>query len=178
MIIKKVIIDGKELHVQVTKEEAIKALKNEENLIFTSEEEKQALYESLNDQSEESTKTTHPNYRKIIHMLPFLDSEALHDLYQKIIDNDEQVKGISVHALLPFLEDEDVDQLFLKAAKDKSLGIDPVSVAPFVSDKALSDVVEAYVNGEATLVDVDRLYPFLDKEDFKKLFDFYLKQSK
>jgi hypothetical protein len=45
-----------------------------------------------------------------------------------------------------------------------------VSLAPFVSDEALSKLVDRYLAGEFPDLNLDNLYPFLNAKDIKRLF--------
>ena len=48
MILRKVIIDGKEMFIPISKEEALQLYKDEE-LIFSSDDEKEAFYDEVED---------------------------------------------------------------------------------------------------------------------------------
>ncbi|NCD07747.1 MAG: hypothetical protein EOL97_16685, partial [Spirochaetia bacterium] len=118
MILKKMIVNEQEIHVQISMEEAKKAYLNQETLIFTDENEKQTLLKSLETPKEE-TKSEEPKQRsrmhKLMQMLPFMDSETIHELLEKILANDESLQDINIMAVLPFLEKEQATSLFKKA---------------------------------------------------------------
>ena len=52
-----------------------------------------------------------------------------------------------------------------------------IEMANFVSEDCLSILVDEYINGKFSNLDIDKLYPFLDGEDVKKLFYFELKKK-
>jgi hypothetical protein len=126
-------------------------------------------------------------------MLPFLEEEELDALAKKIIDSpDKNYKGITIQNILPFLEDETIDvllkdavsknedyhqylpfasdevidEMFLVAAKN---GQPYSSFLPFVSDECLSKLIDEYIHGTFE-IDIDKLYPFLEDDDIRKLF--------
>ena len=51
MILRKMVVDGQEIHVQISKEEAKTRYLNQEPLVFTDEAEKQAFLEDLDRKS-------------------------------------------------------------------------------------------------------------------------------
>lgn len=109
---------------------------------------------------------------KLVKILPFMDEEDIHEIVQKIIENDKKFKDVDLVAIMPFVSKEDADTLFLnKLNNDDSISIELVH---FVSSECLSKLVDAYIEGKYENLDVDALYPFLDKEDVKKLFYFEL----
>jgi hypothetical protein len=87
-----------------------------------------------------------------------------------------EFKNVNVVAIMPFLEEEDCDKIFLKKLQDN----DDVTIEliNFVSEECLSYLVDAYINGKFPNLNVDKLYPFLDGDDVKKLFYFELRKAK
>lgn len=210
MILRKKIVDGKEIFTEISKEEA-KKLYNKETLIFTTEDEEddfidemegydedeldeedvkteKTLYENLdNFFSNLGTKientvngitnkfgTKNKKANKISEILPYLDEEELHTLVEKILDNDEEFKDISLKEVLPFLSEEDCDKLFVKSLMEENGKIKSQQIIPYVSVRCLDKVVDMYVNGEIKINNVNMLYPFLSKKSIKKLFDFII----
>jgi hypothetical protein len=114
---------------------------------------------------------------KLLSILPFMEREDIHSLAVKLASgDDESFKNISLVTLMPFLSQEDCDMLFLKTLNLKK-DINYIALAPFVSSKVLSHVVDKYINGEITLKHIEGLYPFLDKDDIRRLFAFLSKQQ-
>ena len=52
-----------------------------------------------------------------------------------------------------------------------------VTLAPFVSKKCLSEIVDEYVNGNYQHVEMSMLYPFLDKKDVKRVFNYMIQKK-
>ena len=113
---------------------------------------------------------------RLVKILPFMDEEDVHEIVDKILLDDPDFKGVNVVAIMPFLDDEDCDKIFLKnLQEDDDVALELIN---FVSEECLSYLVDAYINGKYPDLDVDKLYPFLDGDDVKKLFYFELKKSK
>lgn len=129
-------------------------------------------------------------------MIPFLEDEELEELANKIIESEtKEFKGVTINDLLPFLDydyigkivksldisdarvtsylpfmdDNDIDELVLKAAKISPLPSSFYSMLPFASDECLDEVVKLIDLNESE-VDIDKLYPFLSDEGIKTLF--------
>jgi hypothetical protein len=113
---------------------------------------------------------------KLVKILPFMDEEDIHEIVDKILADDPEFKNVNVVAIMPFLEEEDCDKIFLKKLQDN----DDVTIEliNFVSEECLSYLVDAYINGKFPNLNVDKLYPFLDGDDVKKLFYFELRKAK
>ena len=233
MIMKQVIIDGKEMYVPINKEEAKEEVKKGAKLIFTDEDEKDDFYEEIEDEQEDDDDDESENFNKryihisqdaqkmaqdisnnvttivnnalssasnavkghtkyhsrnhnngdkaklskLLSVIPFMDDDDIHELLQKILKGDESLKDIEIEALLPFLSEEDCDALFLKALEDGNSNYHPGSVAPFVSEKCLSILVDKYIAGEITLDNIDSLYPFMSSKDVKRVFKHIISQK-
>src|SRR5574344_2123927 len=144
MIMKKVIIDGKEVYEVISKEEAKERMKKSEKLVFTDEDEEDELEDEIDeedeeeeeedededDEDEEKNKTSAFNYsdkiNKVIKnafngfgninvnigskksnnlaaLVPFMSKEDLHELIEKILNDDQSLGDVNVYCLLPFL---------------------------------------------------------------------------
>ena len=113
---------------------------------------------------------------KLVKILPFMDEEDIHEIVDKILNDDPDFKGVNVVAIMPFLDDEDCDKIFLKKLQeDDEVALELIN---FVSQDCLTYLVDAYINGKYPSLDVDKLYPFLDGDDVKKLFYFELRKTK
>lgn len=168
MILKKMLVNGQEIHVQLNKEEAKKAYLNQESLVFTDEEEKQEFIESFKNEQEEPKPKS--KMHKLIQLLPFMDSETIHDLVEKILANDGSLNDLNIVAVLPFLEKEQATALFKKALAGGHPKLNPMAIAPFVEDESLSFIVDEYIAGNISEDQLDGLYPFLSESDLKRLF--------
>ena len=112
---------------------------------------------------------------RLVKILPFMDEEDVHEIVDKILLDDPDFKGVNVVAIMPFLDDEDCDKIFLKKLQeDDDVALELIN---FVSEECLSYLVDAYINGKYPNLNVDKLYPFLDGDDVKKLFYYELRKK-
>jgi hypothetical protein len=98
-------------------------------------------------------------------MLPFLEEEQLEELAQKIEENNGEYKELRLETLLPFLDDDYVNQLFLSRIQQ---GKPAHTLAPFVSDKVMDKMVDDCIEGRLS-TDLSKLLPFLDEDTIGKL---------
>ena len=124
----------------------------------------------------EDTPSSRCTTDKLVKILPYMKEEDIHDIARRIVNGDEEFKDIDYAAIMPFMNDEDCDALFMKTLRDG----DTISIkmVHFVSEDCLSALVEAYIDGRYPSLDVDSLYPFLNSEDVKKLFYYELRKKK
>lgn len=104
----------------------------------------------------------------LLPLLPFLSDEDLALISQKITAKGHPFGHISLDHLLPFMDDDAVDQAFLSKVKNH----DPSAknVAPFVSDECFHQLVKDYASGKINEVDWDGYYLYLDDDDLHLLF--------
>ncbi len=120
--------------------------------------------------------SSNPNSRtnKLLKILPFLSKEEKKEIVKEILSDSEYFEGIKLVVIMPFLDDEDCDKIFMHQVKKDSKDIQ--SLLPFVSEELLEELVDKYVNGEIEM-NMDMLYPFLKVEEIKKIFFYELKQE-
>ncbi|MDD3126547.1 MAG: hypothetical protein WC479_06635 [Candidatus Izemoplasmatales bacterium] len=100
-------------------------------------------------------------------MIPFLDKEELSLLVEKIKASEtHEYEGIKLHSIVPFLEEEEVNKLFLEEF-DK--GGSYVSLAPFVGDELWPEIAKKFTAGETTN-NIVPLFPFMDEVTLKDLY--------
>ena len=100
---------------------------------------------------------------KLKTMLPFLDDDELKALVKKIIASPDGVyQEISMENLLPFLEDEDVDEVMLAAYRR---GDSPSACYPFASDEGLSKLLKLVLDSDDEEFNLLCLLPFLTDDD-------------
>lgn len=100
----------------------------------------------------------------IKNMIPFLDDEELNMLADKIISGGTgEYKGIKMSDIMPFLDEDKVDELFMNALE---LGISSEAYAPFVSDDVWEKVIKLYPEKK---FDIRKFYPFMNEEDVGEL---------
>jgi hypothetical protein len=136
--------------------------------------------------------------QKITPFLPFVSGEGLSRLVRVIVDSGDTTK-VSLHSLLPFLEDDSLKVLgdkviasggsfgdltyasLLPFLEDEDIDKrfltliaagDPSAknLAPFVSDEGFHELVTRYCAGEFPSFDVDAYYLYMDDEDIRILF--------
>ena len=191
MILKKTIVDEKEIYQPISFDEALKQ-GNKDGLIFTDEDEREAFEEAMEEETadgenderafaNEGAASSHKRFFKrgnITAMLPFLDDDELHDIVCDMIEHKDGYSNLNILVAMPFLSDSDCDELFMayvvKGEYEKQSDI--VAMAPFVSEKCLGALVDEYVEGKYQTLDMSALYPFMASKDIKKLFDYFLKQ--
>lgn len=139
---------------------------------------------------------------KLVEMAPFLDNDSLHELVVEFLDGDletdmdeilpflnesdiallvnkfketgvNEFKGLHLGELFPFASDICIDELFMEKFLHGSID---ESLIPFVSDKCWHELVVKYCEDEESELDIDAIYPFLDKKDLNLLFKTYLKR--
>ncbi len=114
----------------------------------------------------------------LIAALPFMDKEDLHELVNEILSGDERYKDINLVAIMQFMDTSDCDALFMKLVIEENTDNIPLAtVAPFVSKKCLSELVDEYIKGNYQHVEMSILYPFLDGKDVKKIFNYFLMKN-
>lgn len=104
----------------------------------------------------------------LMRLLPFLADGDLAMIAQIIIAKGHSFGKISLEYLLPFMDDDAIDEAFLSKVKNH----DPSAkkIAPFVSDECFHELVKDYASGKTNEIDWDAYYPYLDDEDLHLLF--------
>ena len=196
MILKKVQIDGKDAFVPIDTEEAKVLAKQGIDLTFTDEDEKDDFYDAIEEEEEEEEEEDEPSeddhknmkrdtswdphskIAKLMKVLPFLKKADLSEYIDEILEDNESFKEIDIMGFLPFLSQDHCDKLFLKAIQDGNTKYNASSIAPFVSEKVLSVIVDQYLEGKLPQEErMDSLYPFLSSADVKRVFQHLIKQK-
>lgn len=141
---------------------------------------------------------------KILGMVPFLDEESLHELTVQFIDGNleiemrealsfleeedvallmnkitenggEPFKGLELADVLPFADEDDISEMFIRKAKE---GIIDEDLIDYVDEDCWHKIVRYYCENENSELDIDKIYPHLDEDDLKLLFKTYLKRQK
>lgn len=113
---------------------------------------------------------------KLIKMLPHMEKEDIHEIVVDLLKDEESLKELNIEEILPFLDVEDCDSLFLLAIRAGNKRLNAENIAPFVSRECLTRVVDEYIAGNLQGLDIDGLYPFLSSKDIKRIF--YYSMSK
>lgn len=149
-------------------------------LVFDSQIEEMNFYKEVLKKYPPTPKVEKQKESKLSNLLPFLDDEELHEIVLSIVNDEENgiYKNLDLEEIFPFLNDEDTELLFIKGISSPNSKIDPVELAPFVSEKALTVFVDEYLKGNYQDVDIDELYPFMNSTDIKRLFVHFLERKK
>jgi len=111
---------------------------------------------------------------KLMHILPFMDNEDLKELANKIINN--EVKGVKLHMLYPFLSRSDMDEIIEKMI-EKGDASNLRYVLPFASREMIDKIYEAVKDGKVKGMKESSLYPFLGKDKLKDMFNILVSQA-
>jgi hypothetical protein len=106
--------------------------------------------------------------------LPFLPEDDIALLIGKIVENGGKFGSLSLGTILPFSDDESIDNAFLSLLKQ---GIFKAEMLPFVSDECLHEVAVGYCKGDFENLNIDAMYPFMDDKDINMIFKTYIKKS-
>lgn len=112
---------------------------------------------------------------KLMHVLPFMDSEEIKELADQIIAG--EVKNVSLTMVYPFLKSEHIEELIEKM-NDKSSYKQIYTALPFLSKKAVNRLYERVQNGELEGFKEEALIPFLGKSNIKDIFNKLIKEAK
>ena len=117
----------------------------------------------------ENEKEIDESLEKIEKMLPFLKESTLKEIAEKILNDDPNYKDVSLSKVVCFMNQIDTDELFfsLLNGNDDRYKI----IIPFVSNDALSKVTKLYLEGNCQSIDMDLIYPFLNEDDLKLVFE-------
>jgi len=110
---------------------------------------------------------------KLTHILPFMETEELKTLAIKIIN--EEVKGVKLVTVFPFLSHEDLDEV-IELLIEKGKGKQLTYILPFATKKTIQRILKGVKDGSIKGVREHALYPFLDKEELKEMFDKLVKE--
>ena len=106
--------------------------------------------------------------------MPFLGNDKIEEIAKEKLDGNPKYASIKLVEILPFLNNETLDRLFLENLKDENKKDLLLSFAPFVSNKALDYLCDEYCKGNLEHININYFYPFMNKESINKIFDYYL----
>ena len=96
-------------------------------------------------------------------ILPFASEDGVARLAWDMIERENPAKLVEV---LPFMDDDDVDKLFVAMA-ERGMTVD--AMYPFVSEDGFHEVVKGYLEGRFDF-DFSHAFPFMDDDDIDDLF--------
>jgi mannose/fructose-specific phosphotransferase system component IIA len=111
---------------------------------------------------------------KFAGILPFMESEELRDLAFKIISGEQ--KGVKLVMLYPFLNNDHLEEVIDKCIEENYSKYINMAL-PFASSKTVRKIYEAVKEGTLTGINSNMLFPFLDKELRKSVFDDLIKKA-
>ena len=106
---------------------------------------------------------------KLLKLLPYMSAEDAHKVAERIMANDDAMKNLEIHTVMPFLTSDDCDALFVRTL-ELGKACDLSACISYVSAECVADVVDAYIEGKYPKLDIDLLYPHLADAEIKKLF--------
>lgn len=114
---------------------------------------------------------------KIRNMLPFLDTEEIDALLEKVAE--KEIEGIRIEQLLPFASGKKLTQVYrnmMSSGNFDTSRFSKSSFFPFLPKEALHLLVEDYINGKIPSLP-DSILPFLSSEDVKTLMKYELNKK-
>ncbi len=111
---------------------------------------------------------------KLVHMLPFMESNELKDLAIKIIN--KEVKGVRIVVLFPFLSGKDLNEV-VDLMIEKKMGRELNKVIPFINEEKLNELYDAVKDGSIEGLEETYLFPFLGKDKLKSMFNDLVKKA-
>ncbi|MEG1527861.1 MAG: hypothetical protein RR418_01665, partial [Clostridia bacterium] len=107
---------------------------------------------------------------KISNLLPFMDEEDV-DLYlNKLVEKDNLAMS-KVVSVLPFASEKAIDQAFVKLYNQPDANYGLSGFYPFISSKAMHQIVLAYINDNGKPI-TQSMLPFMDDKDIKLLMHY------
>ena len=88
-----------------------------------------------------------------------------------------EVKGVNLMVLYPFLSRESLNKLVDRLIKDKK-GKELRGAIPFISKEKVNAIYDAIVSGELTGIKESSLMPFLGKSKIKEMFNKLVEEAK
>jgi len=111
---------------------------------------------------------------KYTSLLPFLDSEDIADVANKIIAG--ELKGIKLSALYPFLDDEALSTMLEFLIKEKRYK-EIYSAVPFMTTEKINQLYETVENGGLEGFKTSYLIPFMSRKKIKEIFEDLVKKA-
>ena len=121
------------------------------------------------------TNKTTEDTQTLLRLLPFLDEEGRHGVFTEFEQHPHLLQGIDFGATLPFFQAEDRDALFLLLLEEGHR-MDCFDAIKHVSPECLHRVTDEFLLGKYREFDISVLYPYLSKEDLRRLLDYYRKK--
>lgn len=112
--------------------------------------------------------------KKLVRILPFMDNEEIKELAYQVIN--EEVKGVKLILLFPFLTNTDLDEV-VDLLIEKKDGKKLQHAVPFASRETVDKIYKAVQAGEIKGLKETFLFPFLGKDQLKSMFKVFVEQA-
>ncbi|GEM_PF-1632614 len=112
---------------------------------------------------------------KILAMLPFLEKKEIDLLIDEVL---EEKVDIKLYQILPYATEEKIDAIISRAFSDDSIVVQMKHLLPFLNERQMDVMYEAYRDGviKHCCVDENEMLPYLSKEKIKTIFEEQLKK--
>ena len=113
--------------------------------------------------------------KRLLCLLPYMDDAGRHDVFLRFCSSLAELSEDELILALPFFCPADRDSLFLRYIEERRpRHIE--EIAALVSKDALSRVVDGYIDGRYSDMDIEGISSLLALEDIKRLYEFYSKK--
>ena len=199
MILKKDLINGKIVYVEVTEEEARELYKENTKLFFNSEDEEadfyekmadmdadeQELYEEDEDEKDNDGVFCKTDWKEIGRRAKELSEEIgrkVSAFTEKVINSDAfnirnyNEKTKKLVGILPFMDDDDIHELIQEMLKNKDAfnDIDIRAIFPFLEEDDCDAIFLSVLDGGNYDIRLKDIVPFVSSECLTKVVDLYL----
>ncbi|HOP57339.1 MAG TPA: hypothetical protein PLH02_04835 [Bacillota bacterium] len=110
-------------------------------------------------------------------MLPYLCKEDLNSLLEACVKGEITEEDFKVPYLYPFLEPEQL-MTVLRSAMEGTINVSPKGILPFLEEEQIDELLNELQETENDKLAVDDLLPFLEDKQVRKLFGDILEKSK
>lgn len=114
---------------------------------------------------------------RIESMLPFLEKNEIDRLIDDVL---EEKVDLKLYQVLPFATEDKIDAVIQRAFDDDSITVELKHLLPFLNDKQMDVMYDAYKNQliHHCCVDPDEMIPYLSKAKIKEIFEEQMQKMK
>lgn len=199
MILKKDLVNGKSVYVEIDEEEARELYLKGEKLFFGDDDEKEEFYdrmeeldeeleedEELDDEEEYEEEVPHKtDWKEIGRKAQRLSEEIgkkVSEFTEKIINPDAfnirnyNEKTTKLAGILPFMDDEDIHELIQEMLKNKDAfkDIDVRAIFPYLTEDDCDAIFMSVLDGGNYDIKLKDIAPFVSSECLTRVVDLYL----
>ena len=111
---------------------------------------------------------------ELLGLLPYMDEEGRHAVLLRILETPDVLLECDVESMLPDFTQKDRDVLILFMVEHyPEVGIS--DIVKYASEECLSCIVGGFLDGKFPGLDIHVLYPYLKKEDVRRLYGYFAK---